>query len=293
MIIMQNRRNFIKNLGVLSLSTLSANALLEPLMSKRHKPLGVQLFTFFNTIDNDVKGTLQQIRNIGYREIESAFSLKGGYYGMKPKEFAAMIKDVGLSWQSHHVMGAPVTINNTTFPSLKTDAQALIDSVAEGGAKYLVCASINVETLDKTKESAEILNKAGELAKKAGLIFCYHNHDREFKVMDGQTPFDILSSQIKPDLMKFELDLAWIAKAGIDPVELFKKHPKRFPLVHVKDFDKDFKNLLPVGEGVIDFKNIFDASKIGGIKHFFVEHDRATEAFKSITSSMGYLKKML
>jgi sugar phosphate isomerase/epimerase len=71
------------------------------------QPLGIQLFTFFNVIDDDVKGALQKIAAVGYKEIESAFSKKGGYYGMSAKEFGPMLKDLGLSWQSHHVLGAP------------------------------------------------------------------------------------------------------------------------------------------------------------------------------------------
>ena len=62
------------------------------------RPVGVQLFTFFNIMDDDVAGTLKKIAAIGYKEIESAFSKKGGFYGMKPKEFAKTVSDVGMSW---------------------------------------------------------------------------------------------------------------------------------------------------------------------------------------------------
>ena len=296
---MQQRRDFLKKAGTLALGAMSLNNL-ELFAKKAKQPIGLQLFTFFPSFDDDVKGNLQKIKAIGYQELESAFTRKGGFYGMKAKEFATMASDMGLSWKSHHVLGAPFKPNpkfdTSKMPkmqSLKTDSQEIVDSVAETGIKYLVCSSIPVDSLDEVKASADILNKAGELANKAGLTLCYHNHDKEFEVMDGQKPYDIFLSQISADLLKFELDLAWVSKAGVDPVALFKAHNGRFPLLHVKDFDKDFNNLMPVGEGVIDFKNIVANAKIGGVKHYFIEHDMPKDAIASITSSYGYLKKLL
>ena len=93
--------------------------------------------------------------------------------------------------------------------------------------------------------------------------------------------------------MKMELDLAWATKGGKDPVELFKKHPGRFPLWHVKDLDATRENVLPVGEGTIDYKSIFKAAKKAGMKYFFIEHDMPKDALASITSSYNYLSKML
>ena len=298
--IMQNRRSFIKQSGLLALGAMSASPLSDMLITKKRKPIGVQLFTFFPTFDADVKGNLGKIKAIGFQEIESAFSMKGGIYGMTPKKFAAMTKELGLAWRSHHVIGAPFKPNpnfdTSKMPkidTLKNESQKLVDIVAEGGATYMVCAGIPHDTADEVKEGAEILNRAGEMARKAGLTFCYHNHDKEFKDVQGIVPFDYFASQISADLMKFELDLAWVSKAGVDPVALFKKHKGRFPLLHVKDFDKGFQNLMPVGEGVIDFKRIFSYAKTGGVKHYFVEHDMPKDAFASITSSMAYLKKII
>jgi sugar phosphate isomerase/epimerase len=90
-----------------------------------------------------------------------------------------------------------------------------------------------------------------------------------------------------------ELDLAWAIKGDKDPVELFKQHPGRFPLWHVKDLDAKRETVLPVGEGTIDFKRIFAAAETSGMKHFFVEHDMPKDAMASITSSFAYLNKLL
>ena len=303
---MSNRKDFLKLTGALAFGSLvlprQANAYYK---NAYNPPPGLQLFTFFNSIDDDVNGTLKKIAAIGYKEIESAFSKKGGFYGMKPKEFAALVSSLGMSWKSHHVIGAPFKMppgakmptdangKPMTIPpmkNLKDNMQELIDQVAEGGVEYLVCASTPITSLDEVKGSIEVLNKTDEACKKAGVGFCYHNHDAEFKAVDGQIPYELFLSQTK---MKMELDLAWAIKGGKDPVELFKQNPGRFPLWHVKDLDATKEIIMPVGEGTIDYKRIFDAASTAGLKYYFIEHDFPKDAYASITTSYNALTKML
>jgi sugar phosphate isomerase/epimerase len=264
------------------------------------KPLGVQLFTLFGKIDQDVKGNLQKLAELGYTEIESAFGFKPGFYGLTGPEFMAMQKDLGLKWVSHHVIGAPLkprpgfdASRMPKFLTLKQNANELVDTVAAAGVKYMVCANIPIETKAEVAEAVELLTKTGQAAKKAGLIFCYHNHDSEFKVIEGQRAFDVFSKEIPADLMKFELDLGWASKAGEDPVALFAQQPGRFPLCHLKDFDADFKNIVPVGTGIINYKRILEASSKGGIEHFFVEHDMPKDAFESLRLAKTNLDAIL
>jgi sugar phosphate isomerase/epimerase len=302
---MVNRRNFLKRSGAMALSTIALSGYARTLFNaKGMPPAGIQLFTFFKTMDNDVKGTLKQIADIGYKEIESAFSMKGGYYGMKASEFSAMLKDLGLSWKSHHVLGAPYINPATGKPpmgpdgkpfimrTLRDNHQELIDEVAGAGVPYIVCANTPIGSAEEMKASIDTLNKSTEAAKKAGITLAYHNHDKEFTSLDGQVIYDRFLSEVNPD-MKMELDLCWVTKAGVDPVELFKKNPGRFPLWHVKDIDKDFTGPQPVGTGVIDFKKIFDNASVAGMKHYFVEHDMPEDAVQSITTSFNNLKKLL
>ena len=304
---MQTRKKFLQLagtslLGGLFLSNKSAASIFGKMAAK---PMGLQLFTFFNVIDDDVSGTLKKIAAVGYKEIESAFSKKGGYYGMKPKEFAVFLKDNGMSWKSHHVLGAPFKlppgakmpagadgkpISIPPMRNLRDNMQELVDEAAEGGIEFLVCASTPINTLDDIKVSIEVLNKTDEACKKAGIGFAYHNHDAEFREVEGQIPYEMFLSQTK---MKMELDLAWATKGGKDPVELFKQHPGRFPLWHVKDLDAKRETVLPVGEGTIDYKRIFDAASTAGMKHFFVEHDMPKDPLASITTSYNYLSKIL
>ncbi|MEO5894053.1 MAG: sugar phosphate isomerase/epimerase [Ferruginibacter sp.] len=306
---MQNRRNFIKITSTLALGGLVLPGQTNAFYSKfAMPPVGLQLFTLFNVIDDDTKGILKKVADIGYKEIESAFSKKGGYYGMKPKEFAALIKDLGMSWKSHHVLGAPFKLppgakmpagpdgKPITIPpmrNLRENFQALVDEAAEGGVEYLVCASTPIETLDEVKSSIDVLNQSAEAAKKAGIKLAYHNHDREFHPIDGKVPYDMLLSDTDPNLLKMELDLCWVTKAGVDPAALFKKNPGRFELWHVKDLDKAMTGPQPVGTGIVDFKTIFANAGVSGMKYFFVEHDMPADPIASITTSFNNLKKLL
>jgi sugar phosphate isomerase/epimerase len=303
---MYNRRNFIRNsgamvLGGLLLSKGAYSALLE---HDAIHPVGLQLYTMGATLDDDVPGTLKKISDIGYKDLESAFSMKGSYYGMTSKEFAKLTRDYGLAWVSHHVIGAPFKIppggfkmpagmdttrlhQMRTMPpmkNLKENYQQVVDEVAEGGLKYLVCSSIPLTTTDEINQAVEILTKTGESAKKAGIQLCYHNHIHEFEVVDGNKPYDQLL-KIDPDLLKMELDLGWATVAGADPVELFKQNPGRYPLWHVKDIVLAQKLPTEIGNGGVDFKRVFAQSKLAGMQYFFVEQDGAKHPLESITQS--------
>ncbi|HUR10013.1 MAG TPA: sugar phosphate isomerase/epimerase [Flavitalea sp.] len=302
---MYTRRSFLKTSTIVSIGSFALPKSCGS--SAVFPPPGLQLFTFFNVIDNDVTGTLKQIASLGYKNIESAFSRKGGYYGMRPKEFSTVLKDLGLSWKSHHVLGAPFKMPANAKPpagpdgkpitipvmkNLRDNFQELVDEAAEGGVEYLVCANTPISSTEELKNSVAVLNKTAEAATKAGMQFAYHNHDAEFHAVDGVIPYDLFLSETNPQHVKMELDLAWAVKGGTDPVELFKKHPGRFPLWHVKDLDAERKNVLPVGEGTIDFKRIFENAAGSGMKYYFVEHDMPADALASISSSMKNLKKL-
>ncbi|RAI97551.1 secreted protein [Chitinophaga skermanii] len=291
---MNNRRDFLKHAGALALGgMLVSNGTVNAFYRKPKYATGLQLFTLFTIIDKDVRGNLAKVASIGYKEVESAFSMKGGYYGMKPKEFAALTREMGLGWKSHHVLGAPVKGLPAGMRTLKDNYQELVDEAAEGGIPYLVCAMSPTGTTAEVKETIDILNKTAEATHKAGIQFAYHNHYHEFELVDGKTPYDIMLAETDPQKMKFELDLCWVTKSGVDPVELFKKHPGRFPLWHVKDLDATKTKPEPVGTGIVDFKRIFAAANTAGMKHFFVEHDMPADPIASISTSFENLQKII
>jgi sugar phosphate isomerase/epimerase len=319
---MTNRRKFLQQSGALALAGWvlpqfgGANSLFE---RNAMRPIGLQLYTLGNLMTTDAKGTLEKIAGIGYKELESAGSQKGNYYGYTPKEFAAMVKDAGMHWRSAHVGGAPFTLeqimkmakpktaedsariqklaeqfkNGPKTLNLTENYQQLADNAAEGGISYLVCSSIPVSTLDEIKTAVDVFSKAGEACKKNGVQFAYHNHTTEFDEVEGHRPFDYILNNTDKDLVKMELDLAWATKAKQDPVELFKLHPGRYPLWHVKDLDKTTMNPIEVGAGIVNFKQAFDNAKESGMKYFFVEQDGAPQPLQNVTNSFNYLNKML
>lgn len=308
---MNTRRHFLRNTAAMTLGGLLLNKdlLAKALLEKNALPgVGLQLFTLFGILDEDVPGNLKKIADIGYTEIESAFSKKGGFYGMSAKAFASTLNGMGMHWRSHHVLGAPFKLppgakmptgadgKPMVIPPMKNlrdNYQELVDQAAEGGVKYLVCANTPIGTLDEIKSSIEVLNKSAEAAKKAGLLFAYHNHDAEFKTVDGVVPYELILSQTDKNLVKMELDLGWTLKAGKDPVALFKQHPGRFPLWHVKDMDAGFEKILEVGTGSFDFKRIFAHAQESGMQYYFVEQDGAPKPFENITTSYRNIQSIL
>lgn len=306
---MNTRRSFLKHTAALTTGgLLLRNQSFANLFNKASLPgPGLQLFTLFSMMDDDVAGNIKNIAAIGYKEIESAFSKKGGYYGMPPKEFAKLVKDNGMHWRSHHVLGAPFKLpagakmptgsdgKPMVIPPMKNlrdNMQELVDQAAEGGVSYLVCANTPIGSLDEIKTSIETLNKTGEAAKKAGILFAYHNHDGEFKDVNGVIPYDLILAETDSDHVKMELDLAWTLKAGKDPLQLFKQNKGRFHLWHVKDLDKDGK-IVEVGKGTLDLKRVFDNAGDSGMKYYFVEQDGAPKPLENIAASLAYVKDHL
>ncbi len=178
------------------------------------------------------------------------------------------------------------------------DWQRAVDDASAVGLKYMVCAYLSAKErgdLDHYKKLADIFNKAAETCKKSGIQFCYHNHDFEFQVQNGVFPYDILLEKTDKDLVKMEVDLYWVKKAGQDPLALFQKHPGRFPLWHVKDMSKEAdQSFAEVGSGIIDFKTIFQHKNEAGMKFFFVEQDKCPGSpFDSITHSYKFIKENL
>ncbi len=308
---MINRRKFLQNTGALALGGLAISRQtsgMSLLTGTQSHPLGIQLYTVTNAIESDLDGTLKRIADIGYKDLETAFSRKGGYYGLKPKEFAAKAKEFGLAWRAHHIGGAPFRmpagaaprldangkpIVMTTMLNLRDNYQEAVDLAAEGGVKYLVCSSTPIDTLDDIKLSIETFNKTGEACKKAGIGFAFHNHTKEFDRIEGKVPYDMFLSEISPDLMKMELDLAWATKSGTDPLELFKKHPGRFPLWHVKDLDRVTQKPVEVGAGYVDLKRVFEGAATAGMQYLFVEQDAAPQPLDNIAVSYKNLKAMV
>lgn len=265
-----NRRQALKTGALATAATLLSRF---DALAASPKNVGLQLYTLREEMAKDAKGTLKKVADIGYKEVES-FGYNGQFFGMTPTAYKAYLKDLGLSTPSGHYTTGKVMKGKG---SLTDGWQQAVDDAAAVGQKYMVCAYLfppERTKLDDYKQFADLFNKSAEVCKKAGIQFCYHNHDFEFQPLEGQIPYDLLLSQTDAKLVQLELDLYWAVFAKQDPVALFKKHPGRFPLWHVKDMEKTAERAFaPVGTGSIDFQRIFDARKSAGMTHYFVEQD--------------------
>jgi len=291
---MMNRRTFLETATTLTAATLLTSRMGWAAADHKIGKIGVQLYTVRDQMKADFDGTLAKVAAIGYQEVEFA-----GYFDRSPKEVRAAIDRHGLVSPACHV----------DWEVLGDQWPGQIESAKIIGQSYIVCPWIPEEIRnqpDGWKRAADTFNRAGEVSKKAGVQFAYHNHWFEFLPVNGKLLYDFLLENCDPNLVKMELDLCWIEVGGGDPLKYFNRYPGRFPLVHVKDVKKlpavsagggqDFGDSLTdmteVGSGIIDWKRIFAQSEKAGIKHYIVEHDKPAAPFDSITASYAYLRQL-
>lgn len=275
-----NRRDFLKvsAAGALGLTVLGPLACSLPKAADRKSfGVGLQLYTIRDAMAADVLGSLKKVSDLGYKNLELASYSDGKFYGYSPKEFKKIVNDLDMEIISSHtqVEAAGITVDN---------AQKMADDHAELGVKYCVQPWVNDEdrNIETYKKMVGDWNEVGKIMSGVGIQFGYHNHNFEFENIDGVVPYyDIFMAEMDPEYITMEIDLFWANKAGVDPVELFKKYPGRFQLFHMKDmhnheapfFDVNKDDVASVGAGVIDFKAILEAKEVAGMKYMFVEDD--------------------
>jgi sugar phosphate isomerase/epimerase len=272
-----NRREALRQMGAVaalaSFGTLrgetgGAAALARP---------GLQLYTVRSEMQRSVERTLERVAQIGYREVEFA-----GYFGRTPAQIDRALKAVGLSAPAAHV----------GRETLGARWQQTLEAAVAAGHRYLVVPSLpesDRASADTYKRLAAEFNKAGEAAKLKEVTFAYHNHSFEFTSLGSTYGHEVLLTECDPAVVKFELDLYWLARAGKDPVAYVTQYPERFALVHVKDMARD-GSMTEVGSGTLDFQRVFDAGR-AGIRHFFVEHDQPRDPYESITTSLAAMRR--
>lgn len=266
-----NRRDFLRNgafaaLG-LSLPFYGKSSALETFARfKKVSTFGLQLWTVKEDMTMNAKDTLQKISSYGYKQIESFEGLKGMFWGWKNTEFKKYMDDLDMRIVSSHC--------NNTVDFERKAAQA-----AEIGMKYLICPYKGPQkSIDDFKRFAEEFNKSGEICKKNGIRFAYHNHDYSFKPINGQVPQEVMMNSTDKDLVDYEMDIYWVVAAGEDPKAWFAKHPGRFRLCHVKDLAKTAQGheSVQLGKGTIDFASILKTGVSKGLKFFIVEQEAFT-----------------
>jgi len=263
------------------------------------RTLGVQLYTVRGTLMKDSDHILKTIADIGYKEIEGQGRVD--LIALAPK-----IKDLGMSIVSCHVETPLITGDWDKYKGMKQlPLEEAVESVKAIGVKYFTMAYIQPQArgadLDFYRKTADSMNHAGEVCKKAGLQFAYHNHAFEFAGPKGKRPIDIFHSHLDKKLVTLEMDVFWVSVAGNDPVAMMTSWKGRVGLLHLKDMQKDTKvqysedvpktAFQEVGSGVINFPPILAAAPEAGVKHYFVEQDQtAGDPLDSLRKSFNYLQ---
>ncbi|WP_018984171.1 sugar phosphate isomerase/epimerase family protein [Salinimonas chungwhensis] len=273
------RRRFLKLSS--AAAALTAMPLSLSFAAATKAQAGLQLYTLREWMTVSVPGTLKLVAGVGYKEVEFA-----GYFGHSAKTISTLLKEEGISAPSAHM---PLT-------DFQKSVNQVIDTAKQLGHKYVVIPYLTPEqrgpSIDVYKQLAENMQRWGEACRKENITLAYHNHDFEFNKTDGEIPFDVLLNNTDANNVSFELDLYWVVKARHDPLTLFKQHPGRFKLFHVKDMDKQ-GNFADVGTGIIDFAEIFDHAQQAGVEHQFVERDQTQDKLATITQGYQALEKIL
>ena len=286
------RGAFLKQSAILSAGIL---AMPEMAFGKSQKT-GLQLYTLRESVAKDVPGVFSQVAKAGYSELEMfGLSAENKFFGHSVKEVAELLKQNNLTSPSGHYMPEKFLFNNGNGDDVKN----LCDVANQLGNSYVIIPWLSEEkrnSIDKYKLLAGRMNKAGEICKNAKLQLAYHNHDFEFIDFKGEHGYDILLKNTDSNLVKMEMDLYWVVRAGYDPIALFKSNPGRFHLWHVKDMNKNDKTQnTEVGNGSLDFKSIFANAKLAGVKHYIVEQENnyVPDFYGSIAASNKQVKKLL
>lgn len=284
------RRDFLKAAAVLSgglaIQQLAGCKTVSKI-GNSNKPFGLQLYTLRSEMPKDPQGVLRQVASYGYNQIESFEGNTGMFWGMKNTEFKKFIGDLGMTIVSSHC--------NTSENFERKAAEA-----GEIGMKYLINPYIGPQkSIDDYKRYAERFNAWGEITRKNGLRFAYHNHGYTFVPLEGQLPQDVLMQNTNPDTVDYQMDIYWVVTPGADPVSWLQKYPNRFRLCHVKD---RMKNAAPkeedastvVGTGSIDFKKILDVAEDKGMQYYIVEQERYdnTTPLLAVKQNAEYMKNL-
>ncbi|TLP80369.1 sugar phosphate isomerase/epimerase family protein [Maribacter sp. ACAM166] len=277
---MNTRRNFLKQSSILGAATVLMPQL--SCASIKKSTYGVQLYSFRDSMLENPKKTLEEIASLGFKEIESAGSAKGYYYGLTPSEMGKTCKELGMKLTSGHV-------------SLDDKFEQTMGNAVASGQEYLICSSMpsDGQTVENYKKVAEQFNVAGEACKKLGLKFGYHNHEYEFESDNGQVLYDVLMDNTQGDLVYMELDLGWVVVAEKEPLSYFKKYPGRFPLWHLKDMDMSKKESTEFGKGGLDIGLMLKNKELSGVEHIYIEQEEyASSPYESMKYNMSYLNTL-
>jgi len=252
------------------------------------KNIGLQLYSIRDSIRKDVPAAIEKVAQMGYTFVEPAGYGDGKFYGMEPDEFKALCENHGMLVLSSHT--SRQLPDSSNYEETMAWWDKCIDAHVVVGAKYIVQPSMGrsaYESIANLKLWCDYFNAVGEKCNAKGIRFGYHNHDREFTTVHGDTVmYDFMLRNTDPEKVMFQLDLYWCVVGGKDPVDYFNKYPGRFELWHIKDKEE-------VGaSGMMDFEAAWAAAEVSGMKYGIVEVEKYNyDQFTSCKMSLDFLNE--
>lgn len=286
-----NRRDFLQRSAAVTVGAIVGTSMIASALGlkscataepAKEKIIGLQLYSLREAMSNDVPGTLKKIADMGYKTLEAASYKDGKLYGYAPEEFRELVASYGMELTSSHV---GIQYDPEREEEIMKQWDLVFDTHVAAGCKYLIMPWFKPgETLEDIKVYSDYFNTLAVKAKAKGLQFGFHNHAAEFEQRDGVMIMDYFIENAVPE-MKFQLDVYWANKGGVDPVEFIRKHGKKICLLHIKD-----ESILG-DTGELDFEAIFNAAYAEGITDYYVEVERYTPlpAEGCVQKSFDYL----
>ena len=285
---LRQKKMFSCKAQIISLKFIILLAMLFTSTLVHGQEIGLQLYSLRNEFKTDVPGTLAKIKEWNIKLIEG-----GGTYGLSIDDYKKLLQQNNLRMVSY----------GADFSELEKNPQAVIDKAKAFSAQFIMCAWIPHKegefTIDDTKKAIDVFNAVGKVLSGSGLKFCYHPHGYEFRPYDNGTLFDYMVKNTDPKYVNYEMDVFWIKQPGQDPVELLKKYPSRFMMLHLKDRRPgtadnqdgrapDESNVV-LGTGDVGIAAIMTVAKKIGIKYYFIE-DESPDAVRQIPQSLEFLR---
>jgi sugar phosphate isomerase/epimerase len=285
---MISRRNFIKisggTVGAMALASSIPTGLMGN-SAKESLSLGFQVWTIREQLCKDFQGTLKMMAGLGYKELEMCSPL--GYAGtgfevfkdMSGTEMRKIIEQAGLVCRSSHF----------NMGELRSSLENRIEWAHQMGMSQMIASSFWLPegaSIDDYRKACDELNEIGLKTGNAGIQLGFHNHNMEFEMRNNELIYDALIKELDPKVVKMQFQVA-VIEQGYKAADYFRKYPGRFISAHLADWSNEKKSQVPIGQGVVDWTDFFEAAKIGGVKNFFVEMD--PETFKESASFL--LKK--
>jgi sugar phosphate isomerase/epimerase len=247
---------------------------------------GLQLYTLRDLMPKDPKGTLRQVADMGYDQIEGYEGPRGMFWEMEAREWKDYCDELGLNMVSCHL-------------NIRENLEEKIGQLASIGAAYAVCPAIGGQT-DRAAwdEVIELFNRAGRIASDNGIGFAYHNHAYTFEEVDGIMPQAYLMEHTD-DSVDYEMDIYWVVTAGADPVEWLERYPNKWRLCHVKDRKRgadasEHHASVDLGTGSIDFSRVLKVAEDVGMEYYILEQEdyENSTPLKSAAAGARYLEQL-